>query len=33
VLNLEVDIFAKYAEKLTERKGINLEFLTESGFI
>ena len=33
VVNLEVDIFAKYQEKLTERKGISLELLTESGFI
>jgi riboflavin synthase len=33
VVNLEVDIFAKYQERLTERKGISLELLTESGFI
>jgi len=33
VLNLEVDILAKYQEKLRERKGISLEFLAESGFI
>ncbi len=33
VLNMEVDIFAKYQERLREGKGISLELLTESGFI
>ena len=33
VLNVEVDIFAKYQERLREGKGISLELLTESGFI
>ena len=33
VVNLEVDIFAKYAEKLKQGKGISLELLAESGFM
>jgi riboflavin synthase len=33
VVNLEVDILAKYQEKLKEGKGISREFLAQSGFI